>query len=215
MAPATLLARALDPTALEPDDATSQRILDAALDVAAASGIRHLTIDDVATRAGVGRVTVYRKFGDRQRLIEALGVREARRCIAALDEATTPDQPIADQVADGFVAGLRLIRRHPLLSRLVTHEPASLLDALTNPRTALFPLARAYVAGRLAAAQQAGARSDLDLEQVAEAFLRVTVSFALIPETALPLDDEQAARDAARRLFAPIVSGADPGVGMK
>jgi AcrR family transcriptional regulator len=207
MEAASLLVRALDPEASAHEDATSQRILDAALDTAAASGIRHLTLDDVARRAGVGRVTVYRRFGDRQGLVEALGVREARRCIAALDAATSPELPIEEQVADGFVAGLRLIREHPLLSRMVTHEPAALLDALTNPRTALFPLARAYVAGRLAAAQPVGARSDLDLEQVAEAFLRVTVSFALIEDTVLPLDDEDAAREAARRLIAPIVVG--------
>jgi TetR/AcrR family transcriptional repressor of uid operon len=207
MEASSLLVRALDPEASAPDDATSRRILDAALGVAAASGIRHLTLDDVARRAGVGRVTVYRRFGDRQGLIEALGVREARRCIEILDAATPPDQPISEQVADGFVAGLRLIREHPLLSRLVAHEPAALLDALTNPRTALFPLARAYVAGRLALAQPAGARSDLDLEQVAEAFLRITISFALIPDTVLPLEDEEAAREAARRLIAPIVVG--------
>jgi AcrR family transcriptional regulator len=207
MEASSLLVRALDPEAGPPDDATSRRILDAALDVAAASGIRHLTVDGVARRAGVGRVTVYRRFGDRQGLVEALGVREARRCIAILDEATPPDQPIEEQVADGFVAGLRLIREHPLLSRLVTHEPAALLDALTHPRTALFPLARAYVAGRLAMAKPAGARTDLDLEQAAEAFLRITVSFALIEDTVLPLDDEDAAREAARRLIAPIVVG--------
>jgi AcrR family transcriptional regulator len=207
MEASSLLVRALDPEAAPPDDATSRRILDAALDTTAASGLRHLTVDDVARRAGVGRVTVYRRFGDRQGLIEALGVREARRCIEILDQATPPDQPITEQVADGFVAGLRLIREHPLLSRLVTHEPAALLDALTNPRTALFPLARAYVAGRLALARQAGARSDLDLSQVAEAFLRITVSFALIEDTVLPLDDEDAAREAARRLIAPIVVG--------
>jgi AcrR family transcriptional regulator len=207
MEASSLLVRALDPETSAPDDTTSHRILDAALDAAAASGLRHLTLDDVARRAGVGRVTVYRRFGDRQGLIEALGVREARRCIETLDEATPPDEPIEEQVADGFVAGLRLIREHPLLSRLVTHEPAALLDALTNPRTALFPLARAYVAGRLALAQPAGARSDLDLEQVAEAFLRITVSFALIQDTVLPLDDEDAAREAARRLIAPIVVG--------
>jgi AcrR family transcriptional regulator len=209
MEAAALLERALDPAAAPPTDATSMRILDGALDAAAAAGVKHLTIDEVARKAGVGRVTVYRKFGDRRRLVEALGVREAQRCIALLDEATTPDQPISEQVAEGFVAGLRMLREHPLLSRLVAHEPDVLLDSLTNPRAALFPLARAYVAGRLAAAQQAGAspRTDLDLLQVAEAFLRITVSFALIPDTVLPLDDEDAARETARRLIAPIVRG--------
>jgi AcrR family transcriptional regulator len=207
MEAAALLARALDSDADAPADATSERILDAALEAAAASGVKHLTLDDVARRAGFGRVTVYRRFGDRQGLIEALGVREARRCLAILDEATAPDLPIAEQVADGFVAGLRLLREHPLLRRLVAHEPDVLLDSLTNPRAAIFPLARAYVAGRLAQAQAAGARSDLDLLQVAEAYLRITLSFALVPDTVLPLDDDEDAREVARRLIAPIVAG--------
>ena len=206
-APAPFLARALDPEAEPPTDAASQRILDAALDLAAASGIKNLTLEQVAKRAGVGRVTIYRRFGDRQSLIEALGVREARRCFAVLDEAATTDQPIEVQVAEGFVAGLRLIREHPLVSRLVTHEPDIVLEALTNERAAIFPLARAWVAARLAASQEAGVRRrrDLDLEQVAEIFLRVTLSFALIRDSALPLDDEQQARETARRLLTPIV----------
>jgi TetR/AcrR family transcriptional regulator, repressor for uid operon len=208
-AASSLFVRALDPEATPPDDATSRRILDGALDAAAASGIRHLTIDEVARRAGVGRVTVYRRFGDRERLIEALSVREARRCLAILDEATTPDQPITEQVAEGFVAGLRLLREHPLLRRLVAHEPEALLAALTNDRAAIFALVRTYVAGRLAAAKAAGAgaRDDLDLDQVAEVFVRLTASFALIAETSLPLDDEDQARETARRLIAPIVAG--------
>ncbi len=207
MEAAPLLARALEESAAEPRDPTATRILDGALDVAAASGIKNLTLEAVARRAGVGRVTVYRHFGDRRGLIEALSVREAKRCLALLDEATTPEQPIDEQIAEGFVAGLRMLREHPLLGRLVEHEPEALLEALTNRRAPIFGLARAYVAGRLAAAKRSGARSDLDLEQVAEVFLRVTASFALIPESVLPLGDDRAARETARRLLVPIVSG--------
>jgi AcrR family transcriptional regulator len=71
-----VLARALDPEVGTPDDATSERILDAALALSAASGLRHLTMDDVARRAGVGRMTVYRRFSDRDGLVDALVERE-------------------------------------------------------------------------------------------------------------------------------------------
>lgn len=201
-----VVARALDPEAITPDDPTSRRILDGALDAAAASGIKNLTLEDVARRAGVGRVTVYRRFGGRQELIESLAVREARRCLAVLDEATTPDQPISEQVAEGFVAGLRLIRQHPLISRLVTHEPDVVLESLTNQRAGIFPLVRAFVAARIAASEPERERSPEELEQIAEVFLRVTLSFALLRDSALPLGDENAAREAARRLIAPIVA---------
>jgi AcrR family transcriptional regulator len=207
-ASSSLLVRALDPAAAPPDDATSERILDAALELAAASGIRHLTMEDVARRAGVGRVTVYRRFGDRQKLIEALAVREARRCLAILDAATSPDQPMVDQVAEGFVASLRLLREHPLLSRLVQFEPEALLDSMAADRAAIFNLARTYLAGRLAASKSApGSRADIDVDHAAEILVRLMFSFALIRDTDLPVDDSDEAREVARRLLAPIVSG--------
>src|SRR6478672_596917 len=114
------------------DDATSTRILDAALELAGASGLRHLTMDDVARRAGVGRMTVYRRFHDRQGLVDALSARESRRCLAELDAAADPSQPIADQVAAGFVTSIRLATEHPLLARLARAEPESVLTTLNG-----------------------------------------------------------------------------------
>jgi AcrR family transcriptional regulator len=48
---------------------TRDRILQAALDLFLQQGIRKTSIDDVADRAGVTRVTVYRHFSDREQLI--------------------------------------------------------------------------------------------------------------------------------------------------
>src|SRR5205085_573019 len=149
--PVALLARAPDAKVAPPDDAVSERILDAALGLAAASGIRHLAMDDVASRAGVGRMTVYRRFGDKSRLVEALAIREGRRCLAELDAAAAPDQAAADQVAEGFVTSVRLSREHPLLNRLARIEPESVLRALTDDGAALFVLARTFLAARLRA----------------------------------------------------------------
>ena len=47
---ASLLQRALGSSVEPPTDETSERILDAALDLSAASGVRHLTMDEVAER---------------------------------------------------------------------------------------------------------------------------------------------------------------------
>jgi AcrR family transcriptional regulator len=201
-----LLARALDSRVEPPDDAVSTRILDAALSLAAASGVRHLTMDDVARRAGVGRMTVYRRFGDKARLLEALGVREGRRCLAALDAATTPDQPIEEQIVEGFVASLRIAREHPLLSRLARIEPDAVLRSLTADGSALFALAREAMAHRLRQAQRAGTLGEVPVEEAAELLVRLSLSFALIEDSVLPLEDPERARDLARRLVAPIVS---------
>jgi len=209
--PVALLARALDAKVEPPDDAVSERILDAALDLAAASGIRHLTMDDVASRAGVGRMTVYRRFGDKSRLVEALAIREGRRCLAELDAAAAPDQPIADQVAEGFVTSVRLSREHPLLNRLARIEPESVLRALTDDGAALFVLARTFLAARLRAAQKAGTLDrTVAVDEAAEILVRLSFSFSLVEESVLPLDDPDKAREVARRLMAPILGTPPP-----
>ncbi len=53
----------------ENTNTTRERILEAALELFIRQGIRKTSIDDVADRAGVTRVTVYRHFSDRQQLI--------------------------------------------------------------------------------------------------------------------------------------------------
>ena len=203
----SLLERAIGAAGAEPppDDRMSERILDAALGLVAASGLRALTMDDVAARAGVGRMTVYRRFGERERLIDALAIREARRCLAELDAAAAPDAPIADQIAAGFSTSLRLIRTHPLLDRFARHEPETALKTLNANGGAIFALSREFVATRLRQAQAHGEVGELDLDHAAELLVRLGFSFLLMPQSALPLDDDERARELARALIAPIL----------
>lgn len=201
----SLLVRALDPSVEPPSDDVSGRILDAALELAAASGIRNLTMDDVASRARVGRMTVYRRFGDKARLVDALTVRESRRCLEELNAAIGPDAPIEDQVAAGFVTSLRLAREHPLLDRLGRFEPEAALEALRADGGAVFAAARAFVAARLRASQEAGVVGAIDVDAVAELLVRVAVSFVFLRDTVLPVDDDEQAGELARRLIAPML----------
>jgi AcrR family transcriptional regulator len=207
---ASLLQRALGSTVEPPDDELSERILDAALEICAASGIRHLTMDEVADRAAVGRMTVYRRFGSRERLEEALAVREARRCITELDSTVDPGAPIADQVAQGLLTSLRLIREHPLLERMSRVEPAAALAALTSEGAAVFAMSRAFVAERIRVSQRAGmVDRRLDREAAAELLVRLALSFLLIRDSALPLSDDRKMREIARAMVAPILSADD------
>jgi AcrR family transcriptional regulator len=201
--PLAVLARALDPEVGTPEDALSARILDAALALSAASGLRHLTMDDVARRARVGRMTVYRRFGDRDGLVEALTVRETRRCFDALDRAADPGQPIADQVAAGFVTSLRIAAEHPLLARLARVEGETVLEALNG---GAFSGAVAFLADRLRQAQRAGVlAAGADVEAAAELLVRIACSFVLVPGSGLPLGDEDRLREIARAHLVPLL----------
>lgn len=173
-----LLTRALG----TPVPADSDHILDAALALAAASGIKNLTMDDVARRAGVGRMTVYRRFGTRDALTDALAGREARRCLAELDAASPVDAPLEEQVVAGFTTAIRLSQEHPLLARLARVEPDTVLETFTTGP--LFALCVDYLADRLR-------RMHAD-PAPAELLVRIALSFVLLPDTQLDVD--QAAR---------------------
>jgi len=203
---ARVLALAFDPAVPTADDQLAQRILDAALALAAASGLRHLTMDDVARRAGVGRMTVYRRFGSREALLDALAVREARRCLATIAQALDPAAPIDDRLAELFVATLGVIREHPLLERLARVEPEALLLELTRDDSAVFKLVLEFLVAEIAAAQAGGELPNGDPEPLAELALRLGASFVLMPASVLPLEDEDATRAAVRALLTPLVA---------
>src|SRR5579859_858298 len=133
IAVSALLERVLGPDETLLDDPLADRILDGALALAAASGLRHLTMDDVARRARVGRMTVYRRFGSRTALIDALTVRECRRSLARIASAIDPDAPAGERLGALFTATLRVIHGHPLLGRLGREEPETLLNELGRP----------------------------------------------------------------------------------
>jgi AcrR family transcriptional regulator len=102
---------------------TRDRILQAALDLFLHQGIRKTSIDDVADRAGVTRVTVYRHFSDRQQLIGAafLQVNAAfDRIREALEEESDLDGYLVRMATElttvplGFMSGMaELETLHP------------------------------------------------------------------------------------------------------
>lgn len=191
---ARLLALAFDPQVRTAGDPTSNRVLDAALELAAASGMRNLTMDDVARRAGVGRMTVYRRFGGRGALIDALAVRECRRCLASISGGVDGAASPADRLAALFTATLAVIREHPLLARLASFEPDALLLELTRDDGAVFRLVREFLVGVIREGQEDGELIDGDANVLAELALRLGASFVLMPDSVLPLGDVQAMR---------------------
>ncbi len=203
-----LLSLALDPEVRTADDRTAERVLDAAMALAAASGLRHLTMDDVAARAGVGRMTVYRRFGSRSALIDALAVRECRRCLAQISAALDPELAVEERFARVFTATLGVIREHPLLERLARVEPQALLFELTRDDSAVFRLVREFLIGLIEEGRRRGEIVAFpgDPAALAELAVRLGASFVLIPESVLPLEDERATRALVRTLIAPLLA---------
>ncbi|MFC5829164.1 TetR/AcrR family transcriptional regulator [Nonomuraea insulae] len=105
----------------------NEGILDAARDCVLAYGVRRTTLTDVARRAGVSRMTLYRHWPDVRTLVADLMTREWVRVVAELD--------LSDPVR-AIVAGVRGLREHPLWRKIVQADPELLVPYLMDRRGA-------------------------------------------------------------------------------
>lgn len=176
-------------------DDLDTRILDAALAEFETYGLRRVSVEDVAKRAGVARTTIYRRFTNKEQLLQAVILRECRRFLTAIAEATEDLASAEDAVVEGFVVGLRSARTHPLMTRVLESEPEAFLPQLSMNGGAVMLAARDILADRLRRARPGDAE---DHGTVAEVLLRLAVSLLLVPGGGLRLDDEGAIRAFAR-----------------
>lgn len=203
----SLLARVLaDDTAEDEADGTASRILDGALAQLQDFGLRRTSMEDVARRARVARVTIYRRFDNKNALVEAVLLREVRRFLKVFTATIEGLTSIEDQVAETFVVTLRFARGHELLHRLLTTEPETLLPYLTVCNGPFLAVARAFLAEGLRRGDGVAPQVAEDAEAAAETLIRLMLSFVLGSESCVPLEDEEAARTYARRHLAPIVT---------
>src|SRR5581483_7651707 len=102
-------------------------VLDAARDCVLAVGVRRTTLTDVARRAGVSRMTLYRRWPDVRTLIGDLMTRE---WVAIAEDAR------GDDLVESLVEGVRAFRAHPLFRRIVDVDPELLLPYMLDRRGA-------------------------------------------------------------------------------
>ena len=201
----SLLARVLD--VAEVDDWTTKGILDAALTQFQVVGLRRTTLDDVARRARVSRMTIYRRFPNKQLLTETVLVRECGRAIQEIDAKVAAHPRAADRLVEGFVTGLHMAKSHPLLRRLLDTEPEDILPYMTIYSRPFLSVAIALLTDNVSDAQREGNAPDRDPGPAAEILVRLAHSLLLAPEGGLDWDDDRVARDFARSYLVPIVTG--------
>jgi AcrR family transcriptional regulator len=191
-------------------DPASEAIADAALRQFELFGVSRSTMDQIARRAKVARVTLYRRFPGKDALVDAVMLRELRRFLRDLDAAVEPFEDADDRFVEGFVFVLDAIRGHRLLQRVLESEPETILPQLTTQGAPFVGVARAYLAARLVGDLD-GTRRPEDLELVADVLVRLILSYLLTPQTLVDLDDPDAARAFARRYLRPVLTGSDDG----
>ncbi|MEU5882377.1 TetR/AcrR family transcriptional regulator [Spirillospora sp. NPDC047279] len=209
--PESLLERAYVDAVERVDDRdeTRTRILDAAHEQLCRMGIQRSTMEDVAKRAGVSRITVYRRFATKDALVEQVVLREFRKYFDEFLDDIERASDAAERVVLGFVSSLRAIRGNPLIGGLITAEPDLVVSSMINDGGRTVATVRQFVAGQLRHEQRAGTvADDLDVDFVAEMMVRISASFLVIPSHLIDLDDDEQLAALARRFLVPML---DPG----
>lgn len=99
-----------------------EQVLDAALAQFEDLGIRRSTIEDIARRAGIDRVTVYRRVGSKDDLIQAVIAREVHRLIDEVVAACSTLPSFEQRIAVGFTTAIQHVRGNTLYNRLLALE---------------------------------------------------------------------------------------------
>ena len=189
------------------DDETSARILDVAYELFCQIGIQRSTMEDVARRSGVSRITVYRRFATKGALVDQVIRREVRRYFDQFLIDIEHAETAADRVVLGFVSSLRAFRRNPLIGGLMAADPNALVPSTIGDGGRTLATVRAFVAGQLRREQDAGnVSSDVNVEIVAELMVRVCSSFLVIPSHIIDLDDDEQLSDVARQFLVPMLA---------
>lgn len=147
-----------EPPSLRADAARNRtRLLEAASQLMARCGAAQLTMDAVATAAGVGKGTVFRRFGDRTGLLVALLDHREQQLQAAFLSGPAPLGPDAPPLERLHAFGPALVRHQRDHHELI-------LSSRTDPlRTYRVPANRLRLTHVTMLLRQAGVAGDAEL----------------------------------------------------
>src|SRR6476659_7358351 len=112
-----------EPPGFTPDDA----LLDAARECILAVGWRRTTLTEVARRAGVSRMTLYRRWPDMQTLLADLMTREWVTLARPGAADATDDSPARERVAAAVTRSVTALRGNALFAQILHLDPELLL----------------------------------------------------------------------------------------
>jgi AcrR family transcriptional regulator len=158
-----------------------------------------VSMGDVASEAGLSRGSVYRHFGDREALVQAVLARTADRFLRSVADRVDRKRTLAGQFAAAItaVAGdARSLDRPPgAVTGDAARRAPPLALVLQRDSAAMAERWLAFWGERVGAARDRGeVRADVDPRAAAEWLTRVLLSFLVVAEIAVDPADPRAVR---------------------
>jgi AcrR family transcriptional regulator len=163
-------------------------LLDAARACVLSIGVSRTTLTEVARRAGVSRMTLYRRFPDVRSLIAALMTRE----FCGLLTASPVDAPTArERLVKGVLRGVKALVENPIMRAILDLEPELILPYVVQRLGGTQRLTEEYLRAEVKAGHADGSIRQADVPVQVRALLLVVQSFVLsLRPAAVDVDSE-------------------------
>lgn len=203
----------LGDAAMRPD-ADDARILQAALEQFALTGVRRTSTDDIARRAGVNRATLYRRLGTKDEIVGAAYLYEAVRVLAAIESALGPIEEgvefdVAEYVVRLFTVTVNTLRTNRLLEQMLAVDRDETLRALTLGAGGVLELASSILAERVTRIRErsGGSTDAIEIAALAGMLARLTQSLLLTPDGPPAVRTDREMRQFAETILVPLMIG--------
>ena len=139
------------------EDSPRDGYLDAARACILDVGWRRTTLTEVARRAGVSRMTIYRTWSDMQQLLGDLMTREWAGVVTAQVAEEDASAPAIDRLVGDIVRTVQALRENELFVRILELDPELILPYLLARRGRSQELVLGVLVTGIRAGQEAGA----------------------------------------------------------
>jgi AcrR family transcriptional regulator len=173
---------------------TREQILRAAESCIRRWGIRRFSMNDVAERAGVSRMSVYRHFADRDALVLAVLERLADETLELATPRVLRRRTLAAQVAEAAAHVRSLDVEIDLGLDDRPGEGAQAALSLARTRHVLNRWIEFWIPRLEEARARGEVRADLNVREAAEWIMRMMLSLVTVPSLTVDLDDPEAVR---------------------
>jgi AcrR family transcriptional regulator len=183
-----------------------ERVLTTAHQHTVERGWERVRVGEVAVDSGVSRPTLYREFGNKDGLGEALMTREAERFFAAIAEALAEHDDVPRAVAAATRLTLEEASENPLLRAVLTGSrsgDAGLLPFLTSRSESIRESARALLTNWFA--QRLPDIEPATIDETVDAVVRLVISHVVAPALDPVEVGQRVARLTAASLSHPAV----------
>jgi AcrR family transcriptional regulator len=185
-------------------DPVSDRILAAAAELVGRQGDQQTTMAAIALTAGVGRATVFRRFGSKQEILDRALLRELRMLALALQESISNADTAATALIECFILSMRAMRHRPLLRRLAQLEPEKLIAFTRLRRPPVLALWRSMYTSIVETFETPGA-DDVERAALADVLIHLTLGYSVVPESSIDFKDDEKLRRVAIAVINPVL----------